>query len=323
MDAGHKYRQNFIVDISFVIPAYNEADNIENVITSIKTFVPDGYSYEILVVDHGSQDNTIALAKAAGANALLHAEGTIAGLRNYGVARSSGKVLIFLDADILLTVDWQTHIVTVIPALIAGERILTGSWYSIPDQPNWIEKYWFKPLERGDNSHINSGHLIISRQVFDEINGFDEALETGEDYDISIRAKAAGIRLIDDIRLRVIHEGYPKSLLEFARREFWHGKGDATSFPAFFQSKVAVVALLFVTLHVFALISACYKNETAFILLLLAITGITAGMSFFKYRGTSLLNIIVNSFLYYVYFWARGLSVLSLPAIRTLRKRTR
>ncbi len=311
------------MDISFIIPAYNEAENIGSVIASIHQFVPDCYQYEIIVVDHGSTDETVALAEAAGAQALLHAGGTIAGLRNHGVVHSSGVVLVFLDADILLTTEWTKNILSVIPALADGERILTGSWYSIPEQPNWIERFWFKPLERGDNSHINSGHLIIARRLFDEIDGFDERLETGEDYDISVRAKSAGITIVDDIRLKVIHEGYPKSLMEFIRREFWHGKGDATSFSALFQSKVAVVALVFIFLHIILLVSGFRLNLPVVLISLTAITGIAVGMSLLKYRGEGLLTILINSFLYYVYFWARGLSVLSLPAVRTLQKRTR
>ena len=311
------------MDLSFIIPAYNEAENIENVFGSIKRCVPDVFQYEILVVDHGSVDNTVELAEACGAKVLVHPEGTIAGLRNFGVSNSTGNVLVFLDADILLTHDWASNIGSVISSLSAGERVLTGSWISIPDTSNWIEKFWFKPLERGDNSHINSGHLIISRQLFDDIGGFDEKLDTGEDYDISIRAIAANIRLIDDVRLRVIHEGYPKSLAEFAKREFWHGKGDAASLASLFQSKVAMVALLFVMLHLSLIFFGSIVNEMAVYTLLAGIAGIVIGMASSKYRTEPVYTIFVNSFIYYVYFWARGLSVLSLPGIRNMQKRTR
>ncbi len=311
------------MDLSFIIPAYNEAGNIENVIDSIKTCVPDIYRYEVLVVDHGSSDDTVKLAEACGALVLVHPEGTIAGLRNFGVGNSTGVILVFLDADILLTEEWGLHIGKVISSLSTGERVLTGSWYSIPDNPNWIEKFWFKPLERGDNSHINSGHLIISRQLFDEVGGFDEQLETGEDYDISVRAKAANIRLIDDVRLKVIHEGYPKSLVEFAKREFWHGKGDATSLKSLFQSKVAMVALLFVALHIALITFSVVGNEIAVYFLSAGIIGVVEGMVCLKYRTEAIGTIIVNSFIYYVYFWARGLSVLSLPGIRNVQKRMR
>ena len=311
------------MDFSFIIPAYNEAGNIESVISSIKKHTPDNYHFEILVVDHGSTDNTLELAETSGAQSLSHPEGTIAQLRNHGVKHSTGKILIFLDADIRLTHNWESHISKVAASLNAGDRILTGSWYSIPDNPNWIEKFWFKPLERGDNSHINSGHLIISRQLFDEINGFNEKLETGEDYDISIRAKAANIKLIDDVRLRVIHEGYPKNLTEFAKREYWHGQGDATSLTALFHSKVAIVALLFITLHLALIASSFIFNETAIYILLTCITGIVIGSASLKYRTEPVQTVLVNSFIYYVYFWARSFSILSLLGIRKMKKRTR
>lgn len=311
------------MDISFIIPAYNEAKNIENVVHSIKRYTPGMCRYEVLVVDHGSEDDTASLAKACGARVLVHPEGTIAGLRNFGVSNSAGTILVFLDADIRLTRGWELNIEKVVSSLSAGERLLTGSWYSVPDNPNWLEKFRFKPLERGDNSHINSGHLIIARELFDDIGGFDGVLETGEDYDISIRAKNAGIRLKDDVSLRVIHEGYPKSLLEFMKREFWHGKGDALSLACFFQSKVAVVSLVFVTLHVALLLFAFVGNEKAAYAVLTGIAGISAGMAYLKYKTEPVLAILVNSFIYYVYFWARGLSVLSLPGFRRMRKRMR
>ena len=312
-----------MMDLSFIIPAYNEDENIENTLDSIRKYVPGVYQYEVVVVDHDSTDNTVKLAVDRGAKVLVQPGGTIAGLRNFGVASSQGDILIFLDADILLTHDWGSNIGKVISSLTAGERLLTGSWISIPDNSNWIEKFWFKPLERGDNSHINSGHLIISRKLFDEIGGFDDKLETGEDYDISIRAKNANIKIVDDVRLKAVHEGYPKSLVEFAKREFWHGKGDATSFRALFQSKVALVALLFVALHVALIISDIFGNWVSVYCLSAGIIGIVAGMACLKYRTEALGTIIVNSFIYYVYFWARGLSALSLPGIRNLRKRIR
>ena len=311
------------MDLSFIIPAFEEAENIGNVIGSINKHVPAVYQYEIIVVDHGSMDNTVKIAEAEGAKVLVYPEGTIAGLRNFGVANSKGKVLIFLDADILLTYDWQANIDQVVVLLSDGVRLLTGSWCSIPDNPNWIEKFWFKPLERGDNSHINSGHLIISRKLFDEIGGFDEKLETGEDYDISTRAKAANIRLVDNDSLKVVHEGYPKSLSEFAKREYWHGKGDVTSLTALFQSKVAVVALWFVILHLSLIFFSFTRSEIEVYTLIVGIACIVIGMSCLKYRTEPMKTILVNSFVYYVYFWARGLSTLSLLGIRNMQKRTR
>ena len=132
------------MDLSFIIPAYNENENIEITLDSIRKHVPDVYQYEVVVVDHGSTDNTVKLAADCGAKVLVNPGGTIAGLRNFGVVNSLGDILVFLDADILLTHGWGSNIGKVISSLTAGERLLTGSWISIPDNPNWIEKYWFR-----------------------------------------------------------------------------------------------------------------------------------------------------------------------------------
>lgn len=311
------------MDISFIIPAYNEAENIEAVIASIRHYVDTKYRYEILVVDHGSCDATAELAEGSGAIVLHRPHGTIAGLRNHGVSHSSGKVLIFLDADISLTPAWQANIDSVMSSLTAGDRILTGSWVSIPEDPSWLEKFWFRPLQREDNSHINSGHLIIARQLFDEIGGFDDSMETGEDYEISMRAKKHGVELIDDVTLKVVHEGYPKTLTEFARREFWHGKGDATSLSAILQSRVAIVSLLFICLHAVLLGLLIATYWTAAIITAAAIIALVLVISSTKYAGEPVHTIIINSVIYYVYFWARALSTILLPVNKNVQKRSR
>ncbi len=311
------------MDLSFIIPAYNEAGNIEETINSIKKHTPNIFKYEIIVVDHGSTDNTASLSRANGAKLLHHPKGTIASLRNYGVNHSTGKLLIFLDADIHLTPEWKHNITEVAQSLATGKRILTGSWCSIPDNPNWLENFWFKPLERGSDTHINSGHTIISRQLFDEIKGFDEKLETGEDYDISIRAKAKNIKLIDNIKLRVIHEGYPKNLTEFIKREYWHGLGDASSLTALAQSKVAIIALLFMGFHFGLILSIITYNKLAILLSITGIISIIIGATASKYHTEPPLTIIVNCFIYYIYFWARGFSSLSLLRGRDIKKRSR
>jgi len=311
------------MDFSFIIPAYNEAANIAVTIDSIRRNVPDNCQFEIIVVDHGSTDDTVELAQNCGAKPVPHPEGTIAKLRNIGVGHSTGNVLVFLDADIRLTQEWGVRISEVARLLTAGERILTGSRCGIPDNPGWIEKFWFKPLIRGNNSYINSGHLIISRHLFDEIGGFNEKLETGEDYDFSMRARAASIKPVDDARLRVIHEGYPKNLYEFSKREYWHGQGDATSIAVLVNSKVAVTASLFVMLHLALLFFVSLENELAVYTILSAIAGLVIASAVFKYRSEPISTILVNSVLYYVYFFARGLSILSLPRFRKARKRSR
>ena len=79
------------MNFSFIIPAYNETENIKDVIRTINKHAPDGSQFEIIVVDHGSSDDTAELARACGAEVLHHPEGTIAKLRNHGVEHSTGN----------------------------------------------------------------------------------------------------------------------------------------------------------------------------------------------------------------------------------------
>jgi len=310
--------------ISFIIPSYNEENNITNTITSIKTHTPNSLPYEIILVDHDSSDNTVNLARNCGAITTVQPSKTIGGLRNVGVNLASGKILIFLDADIRLTHQWSNKIENVVSRLRKGERILTGSCYCVPESPTWIEKFWFKSKQNIKHSYINSGHLIISKILFKEINGFSEELETGEDYDISMRAVQNDILIEDDKNLIVIHEGFPKNLHEFIKREYWHGKGDTDSISSFMHSKVALVSILFLLIHLVIFFLIVFKVNPlvifALVTLLLVLPGIA---SINKYKNQQLMTIFMNTFLYYVYFLARASSIINLFSDRNIKKRQR
>ncbi len=84
--------------VSVVIPAFNEADTIAEVITSALLH-PD--VHEVLVVDDGSSDATAQAAQAAGARVIRNARnsGKAAAL-DAGVRGAKSGILLFLDADV-------------------------------------------------------------------------------------------------------------------------------------------------------------------------------------------------------------------------------
>ena len=86
---------------------------------------------------------------------------------------------------------------------------------------------------------------------------------------------------------------------------------------------LAMAALFFLMLHLALMFFEYNQAEVAVVMVLAAICMVVVGMAFMRYRSEPLLTILVNSFIYYVYLWARGLSVLFLPGIRNIRKRTR
>ena len=83
--------------ISVIIPAYNEAQTIGDVVRKIRSLYP---AFEIIVVDDGSKDNTVAVAGEAGATVYSHPYniGNGAAIKS-GIRIASGDIVVFMDGD--------------------------------------------------------------------------------------------------------------------------------------------------------------------------------------------------------------------------------
>src|SRR6185436_10972166 len=88
--------------VSVVIPARNEAHSIGNVLAAVRSQQPIGINLDIVLVDDGSTDDTVAVARAAGARVLelgAAGGGNPAIARNRGALTAQGDPIVFLDAD--------------------------------------------------------------------------------------------------------------------------------------------------------------------------------------------------------------------------------
>jgi glycosyltransferase involved in cell wall biosynthesis len=81
------------VAISVVIPTLNEASRIEDALDSVR------WADQVIVVDGGSRDKTVLLARQRGAEVLVVPDRTIAEQRNAGIARARNHWVLALDAD--------------------------------------------------------------------------------------------------------------------------------------------------------------------------------------------------------------------------------
>jgi len=86
--------------ISVVIPTYNEEANIKKTLLAVKKQKCD-IAYEIIVVDGQSSDETVSIAKKY-ANVYISPKRGKAFQLNYAVPKTSGELLLFLDADTLI-----------------------------------------------------------------------------------------------------------------------------------------------------------------------------------------------------------------------------
>lgn len=301
--------------LSFIIPAFNEQDNIGATLQSIKS-EPLSIPYEIIVVDHCSTDNTASIAEQHGAKVISKKGGTIASVRNLGVKNSQGKIIVFLDADVSLTPQWFQSVNNTIELLNNKPLTITGSFCTTPGNNNWLEKFWFNNLiAKKITNYLGTGHMIVSRELFELNNGFDEALSTGEDYSFCMQAIKNGGSIINNADLRVIHRDYPKTSLEFINREAWHGTGDVTSIKNILQSKVAIASLIFISMHVVFFVSMLSSFTCITVLSFLGVTSLLLLSSISKFSHCNFQTIIVNSFIYYLYYIGRSISFIKIMGI--------
>jgi glycosyltransferase involved in cell wall biosynthesis len=296
--------------ISFVIPAKNEEESIKITLETIDKYA-NNFVHEVIVINHNSTDLTKPVAESMGAKVFDKVGGTIGSARNLGVSQSKYETIVFLDADISLTQNWQEEMGSVLKKISENPMFVTGSHCVPVADGSWIERYWFSSFSQDkETTHLGTGHLIISRALFDSVNGFDESLSTGEDYDLCQRIKVAGGILENNPKLVVVHRDYPKNIYDFFRRERWHGRGDAQSFRRFCSSKVSIASLIHFILHlVFILIIALKFNIFVILVSAIGLLFIPVLASFYKFKNLKLPVMVVNIFIFYIYFWARFFSI--------------
>jgi len=88
-------RQNTAMQASIIIPALNEAESIAQVLREI----PEGFAAEILVIDGGSSDDTVDIARSAGARVIHEPRPGYGMACARGVSEAASNLLIFMDAD--------------------------------------------------------------------------------------------------------------------------------------------------------------------------------------------------------------------------------
>jgi glycosyltransferase involved in cell wall biosynthesis len=298
--------------LSVIIPAYNEGKLIGATLSALRRAVPPEILSEIIVVDNGSSDHTAAVAAAHGARVITQAGGTIAALRNTGVQKASGSILVFLDADVVVTDAWAARLPAALAALDQAPRTLTGYMCGVPSDASWIERLWFAPRDVNAFTHIGSGHLITTRAFLEEIGGFNPELATGEDHELSQRAMLAGGRIAPDAALEVEHHGFPTTLAAFIRREAWHGRSDFISLHAILNSKVAVLTVIFAGMHALALLGLLSGAFGLAAASAAAVAGICLMSSWIKYRHAGPLFVFANCAIFYAYYLGRTFSLLRL-----------
>ncbi|MDF7820286.1 TIGR04283 family arsenosugar biosynthesis glycosyltransferase [Runella sp. MFBS21] len=165
--------------ISVIIPTLNEEKNIENLVQHLQKD-EDSSIVEIIVVDGGSIDHTLAVALKAGAVAVRSPQKGRAAQMNFGAHMAKGNILYFIHADARPPLGFAQDILGAIQ-----EGFQSGCYRFRFDSPktllkinNYFTRFKLLAVRGGDQT------LFITREWFDKLNGFDERYVIMEEYDL-------------------------------------------------------------------------------------------------------------------------------------------
>ncbi len=97
---------------SIIIPTKNEAGTILKTLTHIRQ-TSSSYSTETIIVDGGSQDDTLALVQNKATLVLKYPQPNRGAQMHCGAQQAKGKIFLFLHADTLLPDNWQNILMEV------------------------------------------------------------------------------------------------------------------------------------------------------------------------------------------------------------------
>ena len=162
------------LDVSVVLPVYNELDNLEEEVTRIRKSLGDSdLTFEIIVVDDGSTDGSGALADSLeGIRVIRFVTNRGAGsARKYGTMAAKGEVVVWTDVDMTYPNDR-------IPDLVAGldgyDQVVgartseQGTVRHLRTPAKWLIRKLASYLSRHEIPDLNSGFRAFRREVADQ-----------------------------------------------------------------------------------------------------------------------------------------------------------
>jgi glycosyltransferase involved in cell wall biosynthesis len=234
---------------SIIIATFNRGDALRDTMSSLAELRPKG-SWEVLVVDNNSTDDTRAVVESAMASFpaplryLFEREQGRSAALNTGFHHARGEILVTTDDDVRVESDWLDRIAAGLElhqCQYVGGRVLP-LWQS--GVPKWLPPHFAslcgviavmdygpEPMQYGHRAPLGV-NMAIRRTALDQLGGFDTRIgrKAGtllgqEVRDWCVRAHAAGITGFyrPDI---VVHHVIPADRLTkgyFRRWYYWRG----------------------------------------------------------------------------------------------------
>jgi rSAM/selenodomain-associated transferase 2 len=226
--------------VSIIIPTLNEAGSLGRTLRQLSFLDPA--PWEVLVVDGGSEDETVAIAQNAQMRVITSPGRGRSVQMNQGAVAATGEILCFLHADTSVPDD----IVGVIEQTLADQTIACGGFISLMvgavttrwgvSLHNYLKTYYapllFRPhlFFKGLRLLFGDQVMFCRRRDFWAVGGFDNAIAILEEADLCLKLVKLGRicqvnRIVQSSDRRVAHWGSLKATAIYLSIGFLWGLG--------------------------------------------------------------------------------------------------
>jgi rSAM/selenodomain-associated transferase 2 len=167
--------------ISIIIPVYNEAEEVESNLKQIQNRISSfGYVTEILVVDGGSNDGTLALINQVDGIKCLESPRGRPRQMNYGAKQATAEILYFLHIDSFPPLDFDRLIIESVQNRHQAGcfKMKFRSRHPWLQFISWFTKFNTRSCRGGDQS------LFVTKSLFEKVGGYNEEFLIYEDHEI-------------------------------------------------------------------------------------------------------------------------------------------
>lgn len=215
--------------ISVIVPAYNAEKTINSTINSLLRQNFPKKSYEIILVDDGSNDKTVELASKFPIKIIRSVHKGPAFSRNLGAKKSKGDIILFIDSDCIADKNWIRHM---IEPFKDSDVVGVSGKYRTLNQDSIIARFSGYEIEE---RHVNMEKKKVidfigtfsagyRKKIFLKFGGFDIRFKTssGEDAELSYRIAKFGYKMVFQPSAIVYHP-HPDSLLKYLKQKYYRG----------------------------------------------------------------------------------------------------
>lgn len=191
--------------ISIIIPAYNEGATIRRCLDALAhQTVPRG-SYELIVVDGNSKDNTREIAAEYADIVFIQESERVPGARNDGFARAMHDIVATTDADCIVAHDWVEQILL----SFKDPRVVLAFGPVTPIEANPVNRRYvllFNTLMRFGAAtrlyYYTLGCNTVFRYEALKRAGMYRIMDAGDDLEVAVRMRKEG-RVVFNLNLKV------------------------------------------------------------------------------------------------------------------------